>query len=442
MHKVAYKWSISSRRRNALVSWSSGNPERLTSNDKVWLFVVVKTERDSPVYGKKIRIKHILAEQHTVFISVRTIQRAIKKYSLNGYVLEDDVVRFARLAKFPQNTQDIIGRKLLGGASAREVASKFKYRNKSGRKVSISPREVRRIAARQNLVVSVPKEVRIRTHFAHHIVVREAYSAWWLKQKSYFVKSMLYSDEMSFSVALPINKQNDIVWVYRGTQSTTNISRRSKGSEGKLCSLWIVQDSSGIVCFRVFKGTLGVESYHDLLETYLAPVLRHREQQRTPQRHSTYYHDKVTNSKDLQNSEVMNRVFGEGRWLPHSPNICREGTDDEWIAPVNGRIGYWRRKTKACEECECKIDGECVPTASPVLNLCENVNGMVRQTLTKMVKDGKVKWVGNPEKKMKIISRVVQQVHNNKQFWKNLYANAGERHRYVRDNHGAIYRKS
>ena len=53
-----------------------------------------------------------------------------------------------------------------------------------------------------------------------------------------------------------------------------------------------------------------------------------------------------------------------------------------------------------------------------------------------------VKWEGNPAKKIEIIKKAIQKVHVSKSFWRNMYANAAERHLYVRDNSGLIYRKS
>lgn len=441
--EVGYTWSISSRRRNAEASWSSGNPSRLSQNDRVWLWVIIKGLVDSPKYGKIQRIQRILADEHNVFVSEHSIRRALVKYAANGYELDIAAVKFARRSKFPDATKREIIAKLLKGASVRSLVKDNLFKNNKNKKVRVSRRETVRIAKKAGLVVCVPKEIRIRVHFSHHVVVRIAYAAWWLTLEQSYIDRMIYSDEMSFAISLPINRQNDILWVPRDKQSTSNEHRRSKGSTGKMCSIWIAHDRYGIIAYHIFIGTLDVPRFHDILLHNLAPVLRKREKARRPVFHTTFYHDKVTNAKELQDETVMDKAFGSrSKWLRHAETLCREPVGREFIESVYGRKAYWRKKTAPRKVCECKIDGECVPLASPVLNLCENVNGFVRQTLSKMVRSGEVEWKGNPAKKFEIIKKAVQKVHVNKSFWRNMYANAAERHRYVREHSGLIYRKS
>jgi len=88
----------------------------------------------------------------------------------------------------------------------------------------------------------------------------------------------------------------------------------------------------------------------------------------------------------------MDGVFGVGKWLQHSPKICREQDGVMQIAEGPSHRAYERKRMVAKEVCDCEVkSGDFVPSSSPELNPAENAQGYLRLLVAEKVKAGEVR---------------------------------------------------
>ncbi len=237
-------------------------------------------------------------------------------------------------------------------------------------------------------------------------------------------------------MAVPVNYKNDVIMVAAGTQSVTNTRRVNKGSTGKFCSIWWMTNAWGVVSYRIYTEKFTAKYFRRILAENIQPALQ--KLRGSAQEHSNFYHDKVTNSAKLYDADLMDIVFGAGKWMPHAPPICREPAGREYIRPED-RAPYWRAKTVAQDDCDCKAAGLLVPSASPELNLNENANGYLRSVwVAACGPHGEEKWTGGRRHRFGVLKKMIEKVDGDKEFFRKLYANANARYEYVRDNGGAI----
>ena len=252
---------------------------------------------------------------------------------------------------------------------------------------------------------------------------------------------MVYADEMNFPIGLTFNPKNDVIMVNKGEQSSTNIHRGPKGQEGKFCSLFLVINGWGVVCYHVFFVPFTKEFYQQvLLREILKPRLAALKAQRRPC--SFYYHDGATNADLHDDEKLLEEVFESSTPLPFAPSLCREAAGREYIEPMDRRP-YWRRKTVPCDECECIFDEFAVPSASPDLNLDENANGRLRSIWQQQCgRNGPLSWSGGRKRRMRVIDECVKILDSEKAFFKKLYENAHKRHTYMIETSGDRYKLS
>ncbi len=135
-------------------------------------------------------------------------------------------------------------------------------------------------------------------------------------------------------------------------------------------------------------------------------------------------------------------VFGSCKVIPFCKKICRERKGREYIQPKNAQP-YWRAKSVPKAVCDCELKEFAVPSASPTLNLVENVNGYLRTVWQQQCgPNGKLSWSGGKQKRIDVLDKCVRIVNNDKKFFQKLYSNANTRHEFVRDSGGEIYRFS
>ncbi len=291
-----YIWSISSRRRNALASWDSGNPPRVKLEQRMHMFVEILAERHNPKYGWVKRVQERLAAKD-VFISRDTLIRTRKKLEKDDWVYTaSDAPRSGRKRKWSAVEEDAAAKKLLG-SNFRRVERESQFETVSGEMKPMSQRKLKRVAEEHQLVVCEPKLVRIQEHNVHQKLARKMYCSFWLSLTLEKFSRMVYSDEMSFPVTLGVNKTNDVIVVPVGQQKTSNHLRQTKGASHACFSLWWANDESGILCYHLYTDKFSVELFHMLLKTKLQPVLEEMRRKKKPL--SYFYHDKVTNSKQF-----------------------------------------------------------------------------------------------------------------------------------------------
>jgi len=213
------------------------------------------------------------------------------------------------------------------GSNARRVSKEFKFEAQDGRMVKVSNMMVSRRAKKENLVLSQPKVRGIRVHFSHHQKMRMAHCKWILSLSPAQLQGVWYSDEMAWY----IHFKNDVKYVNKGEQSTTNMHRLHKGDTSKIFWMWWCINKSGVVAFRCYTEGMGVEYFQKVLQEDLKPRIKDFARDRAKLRH--FYHDHVTNSNILYDETKMNDVFGAGKWIQFAPPICRQPDGQMWIEP-------------------------------------------------------------------------------------------------------------
>ncbi len=163
---------------------------------------------------------------------------------------------------------------------------------------------------------------------------------------------------------------------------------------------------------------------------------------RSNQTASMYYHDHATNADLHDDEKLLDNVFGSCSVILFCKSICCEAKGREFIQPVD-RTPYWRAKSTPKAVCDCDLSDFAVPSASPTLNLVENVNGFLRSVWQRECgPGGKLHWSGGKQKRIDVLDKCVRIVNADKTFFRKLYDNANKRHEFVRDSGGEIYRFS
>lgn len=325
------------------------------------------------------------------------------------------------------------------GSRARETSRKRKFESMSGEMVTVSRTLITSLGRKAGYQISVPKRVRIRVHFPHHLVFRISHCRAGLTRDEVFRSGLWYSDEQSYSITLNFNSKNDVEWVVHGTQSTTNRHRHSKGDESKSFNLWWVISPQGVVVYHMYENSMDVDYFHEMMTTYLMPARIRSDA--TSQPMTSFYHDHVTNSSSLYDVPFMDKVCGKGRWLQFAPAVCREFRGRMIQVEATSRArAYERKQSDACLECECD-DGfpqMLVPSASPELNLAENAQAELLRRLNEHLRDTETRWLGSPKKKMVMLEKIINDLDADKQYWHNLYGSLRRRWQRVVNTGGDL----
>ncbi len=238
--------------------------------------------------------------------------------------------------------------------------------------------------------------------------------------------------------------QKTIIMVAQGQQATTNIHRISKGCEKQCFSLWWVISSKGVLCYYLYEHTMDVDFFQTVMTKHYKPARQAADRRRRGSTESVFYHDHVTNSKNLYEEKFMDEVCGKDRWMRFSPAVCREFRGKvSHIAATEEHVAYTRnvKDPKLVCDCKCDEDEVMVPSVSPELNLAESAQGELRRRLTTYLKDSGKQWRGSTKTRLDILRFVIESLHKEKKYWKALYEGLRSRWTWVVDNHGALLPK-
>lgn len=424
-----------------------GNVERTHQYDevkRVMVFAELKKERNQPPYGSLQRAKKRLREDHGYEVPTARLKKMRREYNKDNWVYSPAKKRGGRPLILSEEGEERLVTKLKGH-TARSTAKKYKFSTPEEEdSATVSRQTVMRTAKRRGLVIAEPKIIRISKYTDHHKKMRMLHCKWIISLTTAQLNGLWYSDEMSFPITLTPNKKNDVMYCEAGEQKNTNRHRITKGSTGKMCSLWWVINRNGVQALSIYDEMMGVKLFHDILKEDLRPAIEEQKRGRNKLRY--FYHDHVTNSGALYDVKKMNATCGEGKWLPFSPNGCRE--QDGFIevsAFDNGRRkikAYKRKNMVAKKNCDCNADGsltgQFVPAAAPDLNLIEYLNGYLRQVLWEACQEGEEEWRGSPKKKKMVIRRMINKVNKKASFFRSLYENHVERCKKIIEVDGEV----
>jgi len=278
LSKAGSMWSVSAKLRNKAAYIEYGNLARMSEEARSDLFTCMKLEIRRGRHGAITRsIESCALLGHTWKRHAAT--RWMKHWASTGW--NYDLKDMTRSQKAPrrlssQGIDEVL--RNCKGSNARATARNITFSLKKGGKGSISHKTVSRWAKKGGLVLSEPKQRRIRLHTAHHKHMRVLYCTFVLSL-SLAVRRGFFSDEQGWPVTLGVNKKNDVIFVDRGEQCSTNIVNRTKGDGANCFSLFWVIARDGVVCFELFEGTMTVEVFHRFLKNIVKPKIRERERQ-------------------------------------------------------------------------------------------------------------------------------------------------------------------
>jgi len=426
---------------NKLAYSLRGNDEpnaRFNLSQRAKFFVVLDEEfRQGPAYGLIQRARERLGRDHDVYPSRLCLFRLRDKYIANGWVFDGkDAPRSGRKRKLsPAGELEVVA--AISGARARSIARSSSFSSSSGEQVVASKQTVMRRAREHDLVISVPKTIRIRQHADHHLKMRSFYCRWLVSLTERERRGMWFADEMSWPVNLKANRKNDIQWVPKGHQSTTNFIRATKGDERKFFSLFWCGNFLGPVCSRLYENNMDTDFFHLVLREDVKPQVQRLRS--TSSRLISFYHDHVTNSQRLHDPKLMNSALGRGKWLQFAPAICREQRGFISVKASSGHRAHKRRRMVPKELCECQVDsGAFVPSSSPDLNMIEYANGQLRANVYAACNGGGERWEGSVQKKMEIVKREIVKLKSDSGYWMKLMDSSVARAHEILAHDGGI----
>lgn len=441
------QWHTSKVDLNKMMMIIFGNVDprtghNISSEHHAIIFTHLKATRYDDVYGLIQKVRKIINDENPeINISERGLRKLRDKYRKNGYqFLVGDDRRSGRPRILTIEGQNNVLKDVLNHTQ-RGTARKKIYLSTDDTLIKVSRTTVHRISCRGDLVVSVPKQIRISYHFDHHLRCRIAWAHYILNLSNLNRRRIWYGDEMSWPITLTPNVKNDIMMVKKGDQTKTNLFRITKGSTGKCFSLCWFISYEGVLFAHLYEDMMTVDKYRDMLVKFLKPVIAQKS--RSMYKLGKLYHDHLTNSDKLHEFAFMDAVIGKGKWLPFSPKLCREQKGHIDIPAFdNGRHkirAHKRRKMVAKEVCDCELgNGEFVPSASPDHNLIEYGNGYLRKLVWDMVAAGEVEWKGSTKHKMNVIRQTINKLNENRRYFWRLYDGHVDMCRKILASNGAV----
>ena len=79
---------------------------------------------------------------------------------------------------------------------------------------------------------------------------------------------------------------------------------------------------------------------------------------------------------------------------------------------------------------------------SPDMNIIENAQGYLRKKVYDMVQLKPTLWRGSVEEKMKTVQKAIDDLDQDKEYWKRLYTAPNglvNRYKWIKKNKGAVY---
>jgi len=439
--KVFSMWALASKVVNKMAHALNGdddNGTRYNMTERAIIFVVVKEEFAHAPYGYITRTLERL-RGHNVEASIATIRRAQEKYATNGWQFDGkDGHRSGRKRKLSATgVTELVA--AVTGSQIRAVAKTQRFSSPSGEQVTVGRATITRHAVQNHLVKSVPKVIRIRPHTDHHRRMRCISANWLLLLSDEELDGIWWADEMSWPIRLTANRQNDVIWVPQGQQSSTNIVRATKGDTRQMFSLFWCVNSDGPLCFKLYAGMMDTDFFHELLLDEVQPVVR--KLRRTSSRLRLFWHDHVTNSQRFQDPTAMNTALGAGKWLHFAPPICREENGVIHVAAVPGkRRAYDRKRMSPKKHCDCEVkSGAFVASSSPDMNMVEYANGLLRANVYAVCNSGGKTWTSSVVNNMQIVTDEIKKLAADKPYWRNLINSARRRAREIVDVDGNVY---
>jgi len=425
--------------RNKMLHAINGNNTRLSKGEIALLFAAYTKEMNTEEYGRYQRMKDFVTQLDPAFQPHRkTVKRWYLRFEENGGTFCTDEIK--KVTSGPSKLSPL-GKKSVvvhaRGSNYRQTARDFNFQGVNGGMVSVSRQTIKRFADRAGLELSEPVETRIRAHFPHHERLRTLFTRNVSQSSNRFCTGFAFSDEMLWPVTFGFNKKNDVILVERGTQKNTNIIRRTKGDGAQAFSSFIMIDQYGFICSHLFTEKFTIDFWHNLLVTVVKPAIEKRISEHKP--FTAAVHDWVTNSGRLFDKEKMDDCFGIGKWLPHTPKICR--VEDGFIRreATDLRVAHNRKRMSPAPVCECEVKQPSYPSASPDLNFAENVQGYLKQLVREKIRRKRVTWSGSVKKKMQLLQDVIDELDNNKEYFTKLLGTVKKRYRWVANHNGALY---
>ncbi len=399
-----------------------GNQERghsFTLQERSHIFHALHTARNDSVYGQIGRVRTSLINEYQLVVAVNTLKLTRQRYKDNGWTLIGaDAAREGRPHILSARGEKRLARDMLGNNCSQTVRTHTYASRKKRKKVKVSRQTGYRVAEKENLVIATPKVIRIRVYSDHHKRMRVYYAHWWLGLSAEEKRGVWFSDEMGVPVAIPYNVKNDIVYCEKGKQSETNVRHATKGDTHNVFSLHWCLNQDGVCYATMYEGTMSVDFFHKTLRKFMPEAVA--KYHGGIHELTNFYHDHVTNSSDLYKPSIMNQSVGNDLWIQFAPKGCRQPNGRIYIEPVGRRKGYWRNQSKAADVCNCDPtnDGCHVPSASPQLNLAEYAQGYLRKLLYDYCGG---RWSGSPKSKMRMMQQCINNLNENKQYFKKLY---------------------
>ena len=163
----------------------------------------------------------------------------------------------------------------------------------------------------------------------------------------------------------------------------------------------------------------------------------------TGHQNPVFVHDHVTNANDYP-EEALNEVYGRSHHFRHMPPVYKVDSGDKMLVEYDRKdgkhISYERAVMLPKNPCDCKMNANVWPSASPADNLAENAQGYLRQLVLEKCKtqEGRL-WSGSVKKKMKIVVEVIEKLNKDKAYWKRLLQSGRKRFAWVGAHRGELY---
>lgn len=437
------EWHPSNKAMNRAAHSTNGNTSpksRLSESQRAVLYGAYRQGYCAGKYGWSKRIIDICAKSNPPLCPRRaTVKRWVDKWqSEGGAIMLKESSRKYNAMKL-SNSGYYKLKHIIKGSNQRRISREHDFDGKGGRgMVKVSKTTVGRWATKFGLVLSEPVNRRIRKHTPHHLRFRTFIGNYFAHKPTSVGTDQLVADEFGVPITLSPNKKNDVMYCNKGEQATTNIFLHTKSDDRNAFSAFIACHKNGILCTRMYTEKFDVSLFRDVLQKTVAPALALYLS--AGNEFSYFIHDHVTNSSDLYDVTVMDGVFGPGKWLQHAPKICREFRGKiSKVAATETRRAYVRNLNEPKLVCDCEMKEIVYCSASPDMNVGENVIGEIKRRLWIACREKKIVWKGSVKNKMTLLQVVIDELDNDKEYFAKLFGSITKRYRWIGEHNGAVY---
>ena len=194
-----------------------------------------------------------------------------------------------------------------------------------------------------------------------------------IEENPKFLRKILWSDKSEFKLNGTVNRHNCCYWAQSNPHEIIPVSNSKQG-----VMVWCGMNSSGLIGPYFFDGSVTSESYLQMLDDFLWPLVK--------QQRMFFQQDGAPAHYSLDVRNWLNKKFGD-RWIGRRGPIEWPARSPDLTPPDFFLWGYlknivYRSEPSTCDELRSRIEEACAEISKDMCKrVCQNVEKRLRLCL-------------------------------------------------------------